>query len=164
MRVEDLLADGFDPVLRLPVGVRHATPEHVSPLARRYHEDIRWMDALVIVHPVWWFAPPANLKGWIDQVLVDGVAIAQAPEGPPRPLLEGRRALLIQTFNAPRAVDRFFMRNLAEQFWRRAVFASIGIDRVERIALYGVEELAESDLEKTERRIERAVERLVRPP
>jgi NAD(P)H dehydrogenase (quinone) len=120
------------------------------------------MDALVIVHPVWWFAPPANLKGWIDQVLMDGVAIEQPPEGPPRPLLSGRRALLIQTFNAPRAADRIFMRNLAEQFWRRAVFASTGIDQVERVALYGVEALAESELLKAEHRIECAVERLTR--
>lgn len=105
VRVEDLLADGFDPVLRLPAGVRHATAEHVSPLARTYHDDVRWMDALVVVHPVWWFAPPANLKGWIDQVLVDGVAIAQPQEGPPRPLLEGRRALLVQTYRGRTRLD-----------------------------------------------------------
>lgn len=161
-RVQDLLADGFDPVLRLPPGARHARPEHVGPLARRYQDDVRWMDALVVVHPVWWFAPPANLKGWVDQVLVDGVAIEQPPEGPPRPKLSGRRALLIQTFNAPRAADRIYMRNLAGQFWRRAVFASTGIVQVERVALYGVEAMAENDVARAEHRIDRAIERITR--
>ena len=110
VRLHDLLADGFDPVLRLPEGARHALPEHATPLGRRYQQDVSWMDTLVIIHPVWWFAPPAILKGWVDQVLVDTVAIRQETPRSPRPLLKGRRALLIQTFNASR--------------WQRFLFVS----------------------------------------
>ena len=162
VRVEDLLADGFDPVLRIPEGASHALPEHGGEIARRYQEDVGWMDAVVIVHPVWWFAPPAILKGWVDQVLVDGVAIKQPPEGPPKPLLGGRRALVVQTFNAPRVVDRLLTRGLTGSFWRRAVLASVGIDKVERLAFYEVDGISEKALADAERKIQRAVERLVR--
>lgn len=162
VRLHDLLADGFDPVLRLPQDAPHALPEHGGRVARRYQEDVKWMDALVIVHPAWWFGPPAILKGWVDQVLVHGVAIEQRPEGNPRPLLGGRRALLIQTFNAPRRIDRFLMRRMAEQFWRRAVFLSVGMTHVERLALYGADDVSDEALRAMERKVSRAVAGLLR--
>jgi NAD(P)H dehydrogenase (quinone) len=156
VRVHDLLADGFDPVLRLPVGARHALVEHTGPVARRYQADVRWMDSLLVVHPVWWFGPPAILKGWVDQVLVDGVAIRQAEDGPPAPLLGGRRALVLQTLNAARAVDRLVMRGISESFWRRAVFLPVGILRVRRYAFHGVDGISGRALERLERRVKAA--------
>jgi len=160
-RVHDLLADGFDPVLRLPPGVATPLPAHCSPLARRYQEDVVWMDALVVIHPVWWFGPPAILKGWIDQVLVETVAFERPPVGNPRPLLGGRRALLIQTFNAPRAVDRLLMRGISESFWRRVVFFSAGIRPVRRLAVYDVQGISAGKVEKLEARIRRAADGLL---
>ncbi len=160
-RVQDLLADGFDPVLRLPEGVSAALPEHVSPLARRYQEDLVWMDALVVVHPVWWFGPPAILKGWVDQVLVETVAFLRPPSGNPRPLLGGRRALLVQTFNAPRAVDRLLMRGISESFWRRVVFRSAGIRMVQRLAFHGVERTSAAGVERMEGEVARAAAKLL---
>ena len=159
-RVHDLLADGFDPVLRLPPGEAVARAELSTPLARRYQEDVTWMDALVVVHPVWWFAPPAILKGWVDQVLVRGIAFDQGGRTP-RPLLRGRRALLIQTFNAPRVVDRVLMRGLSEAFWRRAVFSSVGIRRVRRVAFHGVEGASLSRVAEMESEVEKAARGLL---
>jgi NAD(P)H dehydrogenase (quinone) len=101
------------------------------------------MEGLVVIHPVWWFGPPAILKGWVDQVLVDRVAIRQQDEGSPKPLLKGRRALLVQTYNAARSVDRLVMRKMSEQFWRRAVFLSVGILRTRRLAFYGVDGISQ---------------------
>lgn len=31
-------------------------------------------DALILQFPIWWFAPPAILKGWIDRVFANGFA------------------------------------------------------------------------------------------
>ena len=36
----------------------------------REHEAIRWAQGLVFIYPIWWFGPPAILKGWIDRVFV----------------------------------------------------------------------------------------------
>lgn len=163
VRVQDLLADGFDPLLRLRPEERHATlpgPD-ADALTHRYGEDVRWAQAFVVVHPVWWFAPPAILKGWVDRVLVDGVAVRQPAAGPPEGILEGRRALVVQTFNAPRAVDTLLMRGLAEAFWKRAVFASVGVRHVQRVALYGVEGIAAGELASAERRVRRAMTRML---
>jgi hypothetical protein len=119
------------------------------------------MDALIVLHPVWWFGPPAILKGWVDQVLVDGVAIQQRAQGSPKPLLKGRRALLIQTYNATRSIDRLVMRGMSEYFWRRAVFLSVGILRVRRLAFYGVDSISERNLELMRRKVTAAIRKLL---
>jgi len=161
-RLHDLLADGFDPVLRLAEGQRHAlevTPDE-DPLVARYQADVRWADAYVIVHPIWWFAPPAILKGWVDRVLADGVALVHGSE-PPVGSLDGRRALVVQTFNAPRFIDRLWMHRIAARFWTRAVFSSVGVGDVTPLSLYETGGLTSSRLERFERRLQRALERLV---
>ncbi|MGR3712480.1 MAG: NAD(P)H-dependent oxidoreductase [Shimia sp.] len=35
-------------------------------------EKIRVADRIVLHFPIWWFAPPAAIKGWCDRVLVQG--------------------------------------------------------------------------------------------
>ena len=162
-RFQDLLADGFDPVLRLEPDERHATrcTAQQDPLVHRYQEDVLWADAYVIVHPVWWFAPPAVLKGWVDRVLVHEVAIHQPAKGSPTPLLNGRRALLVQTFNAPSMVDRVLFGGIASRFWKRVVFPSTGIRWCGRVALFEVENLAAAVFEKHCARLRRAIGTLV---
>lgn len=44
----------------------------LSPDIRAEHEKIEWADALVVQFPVWWYGPPAILKGWFDRVFVKG--------------------------------------------------------------------------------------------
>lgn len=36
--------------------------------------DLRWCDSAVFVFPTWWFSLPAVLKGYLDRVLLPGVA------------------------------------------------------------------------------------------
>lgn len=48
-------------------------------------------DLLITVFPFWWFAPPAQMKGWFDRVFVNGVGYGHDAydDGP----LKGKRAL-----------------------------------------------------------------------
>lgn len=84
----DLCQMGFDPV----EGPQHHAchgPEHpfdplkaheASVAANRLTADvtaevdkIRAADRLIFHFPIWWFAPPAILKGWFDRVFVHGL-------------------------------------------------------------------------------------------
>ena len=49
-------------------------------------------DLLLTVFPLWWFAPPAQMKGWFDRVFVNGVGYGHDPydDGP----LKGKRAMV----------------------------------------------------------------------
>ena len=74
VRLRDLYAEGFDPVL--------SGPEHegyeVEPANRDPVEshvaDLEWCDTLIFVYPTWWYGLPAMIKGWLDRVMLPGVA------------------------------------------------------------------------------------------
>lgn len=62
----------------------------------REHEAVLWAQGLVFIYPIWWFGPPAILKGWIDRVFVRKFAFdftAAGMEG----LLAHDHALVINT-------------------------------------------------------------------
>lgn len=59
-------------------------------------EDLHWCDQLILQFPLWWFSVPAIMKGWIDRVMVKGVAYGGGrwyDQGG----FKGRRALLSLT-------------------------------------------------------------------
>lgn len=56
-------------------------------------EDLLWCDHLILQFPLWWFSVPAIMKGWIDRVMVKGVAYGGG-RWYDRGGLIGRRALL----------------------------------------------------------------------
>jgi putative NADPH-quinone reductase len=72
----DLYALGFAPAMS---GEERRAYESDSPVRSRqiarHAELVRWADALVFVFPTWWVGPPAALKGWLERVLVPGVAL-----------------------------------------------------------------------------------------
>lgn len=61
-------------------------------------------DLLLLIFPVWWFAPPAILKGWIDRVFALDVAYGGG-RWFDRGVYRGKRALLCLTTGA--RADRF---------------------------------------------------------
>jgi putative NADPH-quinone reductase len=164
LRVQDLLADGFDPVLRLPPGARHAPRLKAAedPLVHRYQQDVLWADRHVIVHPAWWFSPPAILTGWVERVLAEGIAFEQPEGSPPAGRLGGRRALVVQTFQASRAVEGLVARGLSAAWWRRGVFGALGAEEARRFAVHSFGVLTPASLARVERRLRRAVLRLLR--
>ena len=95
--VVDLYASNFNPCLSggdLAQLMEGKTPDDI----RVQQEKISQADALVFVHPIWWFAPPAILKGWIDRVLSMGFAyILDEKDGHPVGLLKNQKALIINT-------------------------------------------------------------------
>ena len=73
VRVTDLYASGFDPVLSAVERRRHLEPGP-DPSVADHAADLQWCRHLVLVYPTWWSGQPAMLKGWIDRVWVRDVA------------------------------------------------------------------------------------------
>ncbi|WP_461030062.1 NAD(P)H-dependent oxidoreductase, partial [Streptomyces sparsus] len=68
-------------------------------------EKVRRADALVFHFPLWWFGPPAILKGWFDRVFVQGFAFGlKDADGNHRRYgdggLAGKRALTVTSVGA----------------------------------------------------------------
>ncbi|EYD75141.1 putative NAD(P)H dehydrogenase [Rubellimicrobium mesophilum DSM 19309] len=86
VRAIDLHAEGFDP--RLSAEERRSyndapppDPALLDPTLGPHLEALRWAEGIVLVHPTWWMAPPAMLKGWLDRVWRPGVAFHADPGG-----------------------------------------------------------------------------------
>ncbi len=80
VRVQDLYAMGFDPVMG---GQEHREYEdeaiNQKPVAGEC-ADLIWCDTLIFVYPTWWYGLPAMIKGWLDRVLVPGLAFLMPDE------------------------------------------------------------------------------------
>jgi putative NADPH-quinone reductase len=88
VRLSDLYARGFQPVLTGPEWSGYLDcPANRAPVAREV-EDLRWCDTLVFVYPTWWYGLPAMLKGWLDRVLLPEVAFLM-PDGANRTIRPG---------------------------------------------------------------------------
>jgi NAD(P)H dehydrogenase (quinone) len=79
--VADLVAEGFDPVFGAPDHAAFASGDAVPVDVRAEQQRIDRADHLILVFPVYWWAMPALLKGWIDRVFVARWAFDAYAEG-----------------------------------------------------------------------------------
>ena len=140
--VHDLYAEGFDPVLRADEaytsGQDAATVLAASddPLLLQHRRELRQASALVAIHPNWWGKPPAIMAGWMDRVLVPGVAYRlDEAGGEPVPLLSLRHVLVVNTSDTTSEREAELFGDPLESIWARCLAPYLGEPHVERIVL-----------------------------
>ena len=104
VRVRDLYQCGFDPVLSRSDLARLAladTPEEI----RTEQALVSWAELMIFLYPVWWFGPPALLKGWFDRTFTHGFAFRYGPAGH-QGLLAPRQAVIVATLGGSAAEYR----------------------------------------------------------
>jgi len=93
-------------------------------------------DRIAVVHPNWWSAPPAILRGYVDRCLRPGRAYNFVPDGKggarPVGLLKAQAALVINTANTPQAVEESAYGDPLQTHWLKVVFGLCGVTRVLR--------------------------------
>lgn len=97
----------------------------------KFHEQMQWAHEIVIVHPIWWSAPPAILKNWVDLTIWPGVAYKYTPEGKVRKLFEGKSAKVFATCGGPSWYYRIPFFLPLRTFWETSVFGFCGVDLVD---------------------------------
>jgi NAD(P)H dehydrogenase (quinone) len=119
VRLSDLYADGWKsevgrgdfPPLAPDARLMPAAASKKAFEANALTEDVRaeiekllWADTLILQFPLWWFAMPAILKGWVDRVYAYGFAYGVGEHSDKRwgdrygeGTLAGKRAMLIVT-------------------------------------------------------------------
>lgn len=117
VEVSDLYAQGFDPLLGARdlgqpqgregnlvelMGEAYSAGQVPADVAEEQRK-LAAADLVVLQFPLWWYGPPAILKGWFDRVLTNGFAYGPTDPETGIPLrygdgpLAGRRALVIVT-------------------------------------------------------------------
>lgn len=124
VRVSDLYAMGWKPLVdAADFGEAASTPLRVArdsgrafdagalaPDVRAEQEKLLWADTIIFQFPLWWYAMPAILKGWVDRVFTSRFAYGVGEHSDTRygerygeGTLAGRRALLSVTIGGPEA-------------------------------------------------------------
>ena len=71
----DLYAVGFRAAMSREERVAYESDHPIlDPMVDDHAARLLAADAIVFVYPTWWMGLPAILKGWLDRVLVPGVA------------------------------------------------------------------------------------------
>lgn len=80
VRIVDLYAEGFRAAMTAEERrCYHDADPILDPQVREHAEHVRWAEAIVFVYPTWWAGLPAVLKGWLERVMVNGVAFRHVP-------------------------------------------------------------------------------------
>lgn len=75
---------------------------------KEFQDNILWADELVFVYPVWHLSIPAKLKSIIEQTFQKDVVAKFSEKGYPIPLLKGKTATIIQTYDMPEFIMKYF--------------------------------------------------------
>lgn len=101
VELRDLYAEGFRAALSAEESAIFRDRGGNLDDVRAHTEALRRADALVLVHPTWWFGMPAILKGWFDRVWSHGVAFQVAPNGIEGMLANIKRIAVVTTYGSP---------------------------------------------------------------
>ncbi|MFF2080988.1 NAD(P)H-dependent oxidoreductase [Kitasatospora sp. NPDC058162] len=134
VRAHDLYADGFGPLLTAEeTGTVADAGATADPQLAAHRAEVATLDALVLIHPNWWGMPPAVLTGWVQRVLVPGVAYKLGTaDGEPAGLLRAGRALVLNTSDTPEPREREEFGDPLERIWAACVLPYVGVADVRR--------------------------------
>ncbi len=146
VRLTDLYAMGFNPVLSEREQARHLEPGP-DPSVADHAADIQWCQQIVLVYPTWWSGQPAMLKGWFDRVLVKDVAFELPPDSNRihAKLRNVRRIVAITTHGSSKLVNA-----LEGEVGKRMVTRTLRavchpLARTSWIALYGIDTASDGE-------------------
>lgn len=160
----DLCAMGFDPVesadhyAALPFAQpfdplkaqEQAAADHALPAdIASEMEKLTQADRIILHFPVWWFGPPAILKGWIDRVLVHG-ALHTVDARFDRGLCRDKKVLICATLGASQTESGIDGKegNIAMLLWPLAyAMRYLGLTVLEPRLIFGVHGYFEGDEE-----------------
>ena len=135
----DLYAQEFDPCLKAAeaytVGdsFEEALGRSEDPLIQEHRRQIGEAEGLLVVHPNWWGKPPAILAGWMDRVLVPGVAYRlETADGRPEALLHLKSAVVFNTSDTEAERERLELGDPLQSIWARCVLPYCGAEDVHR--------------------------------
>jgi NAD(P)H dehydrogenase (quinone) len=142
-RVRDLYAMRFDPVLRADeLADRHK----LSPDIAEAQADVSWADTLIFIYPIWWTDRPAILKGWFDRVFTNGFAFST--KGGWRGLLNGRKAIVLQTAGGSEEELKKMMQPAMDRVMKEGTFGFVGITDVTIKTFYSVVSQSEAERQR----------------
>lgn len=122
-------------------------------------EAVRGAEIFVFVYPTWWSGLPAQLKGWLERVMLPNVAFTMRNDRIRPALGHVRRIVVVSTYGSPwlyvKAINDNGRRTLT-----RALRAATGWRaRCRHLGLYAMDTSTDDQRRRFIMRVERAVAR-----
>ena len=138
-------------------------------------ENLLWADTLILQFPLWWFAMPAILKGWVDRVFAYGFAYGVGEHSDRRwgdrygeGILAGKRAMLIVTAGGweEHYSDRGINGPIDDLLFpiNHGILYYPGYDVLPPFVVYRVDHLEEADFEAIAERLRMRMRTLATTP
>ena len=160
--VIDLRNDNFQPVMIQQEWRTYMSRsgELASDLVT-YADLVRHAHILVFVYPTWWSGMPAQLKGWLDRVLVPGVGFAFDDKGKVSPAIEHlERIHVVTTYGSPKLYVKIVNDNGRRIVSRALRFTTKKRARVSHQGLYRMDKATDSDRRNFLERIEQKMAKI----
>ena len=138
--VIDLAAEKFDPVMsREEWHAYMHSHGAIAPALEMHVALVQAADILVFVYPTWWSGLPAQLKGWLERIMVENVAYKFNRNNRVRPALTNvKKIYIFSTFGSPHWYITF-VHNNGKRVLSRALRLSTGRARVRSRFLYAMD-------------------------
>ena len=125
----DLYAENFNPLLH---NVNANSNNSLDEQVKVHCNNLMKSDGIIIVHPNWWGQPPAIVKGWMDRVLLPGVAYDfvenENGEHTLIGLLKAQNAIIFNSSNSPYDKESDPLASI----WKNSVFNFCGVKNIEQ--------------------------------
>ena len=160
----DLYAIDFVPAMsRAERAAYHEATPLIDPMTIEQARLVRQAGALVFVYPTWWGGPPAVMRGWLERVLVPGVAFRFDEHGKVVPALTNvQRIVGISTYGSPRRYVKL-MSDGGRRMLLRALRLNCGWRTSTRwLAMYSTDTSSAAERTAFLDRVERSMARLGR--
>ena len=140
----DLYADSFDACFKGPDFAQFTGGQMPADVLGE-QQKVSQADALVFIYPIWWWGPPAILKGWYDRVLSMGFAYGISEQGQPMGLLKLNKVVHITTTMGKEDSYKGMGVEDAIKTVDRATFTGMcGVQNVEHVFLFSAATDAEA--------------------
>lgn len=160
--VIDVAADNFNPVMPFDEWKEYQSLSGAvaSPL-HAYAQAAREANIMVFVYPTWWSSMPAQLKGWMERVLVPGVGFVMNKNNKVQPGLRNlKRIVVVTTFGSPRAYVAIMNDNGSRVLRRSLRLASPRWVKTNRLAHFKMDKSTDESRRRFLQRIESKMVRL----
>jgi NAD(P)H dehydrogenase (quinone) len=136
----------------------HGDEPILDPMVAEHARLLRSARVLAFVYPTWWSGLPAILKGWLERVMVPGVAFRFDDRGRVRPALTGVGTIVgVSTYGSSKAYVRAINDN-GRRTLTRALRMSCGPrTRTRWLGLYGMDTSTETQRADFLASVERAM-------
>ena len=124
--VIDLHKDNFDPIYHSEELKLFASGQYKDKLAEDYSNRLKKADNVVFIFPIWWYGPPAMLKGFFDKVFLNGHTYQQNDKGEMLGILNIQQAVALTTAHIEKDPLSQFLGNPIETLYLDGIMKLCG--------------------------------------